>query len=210
MAELPQVAPGEVIASGHINDIAVRSVQRYANAAELDSLNPTPVAGELAYLEDATTTLQWIGVSWWRITAFPDVTQWKSSQTSVLLPTATDSGLDSVVLSIPSNWNTYRIDSTFTLSVLDSGGGSGAVGNLISTRLRADAQASGAIFEPGTYLNEVTEANDQDAPTWTTTYVLDGLTGSGNKAVYLNVWAQGTFDANRTRYLWKVTAVRVN
>ena len=209
MSELPAVAPGEVIASGHINDIADRTVQRYASATELAALNPTPVAGELAYIEDTFTTVQWVGTSWWNITAFADVSQWKVSQTSVLIATATDSGVDSMVLSIPSLWNTYTLESSLTLSVLDASGGGAGLGNLIQIRVRADAQASGPIFEPGTYLNEVTDINYIDAPTWSVNHVIEGLTGTGNKAVYLNIWGQGTFDVNRTRYAWHVLARRL-
>ena len=50
MPELPPVSPGEFIASAHINDIALRSIQRYQDEATLAAENPTPTDGELAFV----------------------------------------------------------------------------------------------------------------------------------------------------------------
>jgi len=68
MPELPDVAPGEIIASDHINEIAERTIQRYADAADLAAKNPTPLAGELAFLgtgaEGQIETLVYTGSDW--------------------------------------------------------------------------------------------------------------------------------------------------
>jgi hypothetical protein len=64
MSELPIVTPGEIIGSQHINDIMLRTVQRYANAADRDTETPTPVTGELAYLEDTGEMQVYNGSAW--------------------------------------------------------------------------------------------------------------------------------------------------
>jgi hypothetical protein len=64
MPELPIVTPGEIITSDHINDIADRTIQRYANQSDLDAASPSPVVGELAYLEDSDNIMVWTGGAW--------------------------------------------------------------------------------------------------------------------------------------------------
>jgi hypothetical protein len=64
MPELPIVTPGEIITSDHINDIADRTIQRYANVSDLTAKNPTPVKGEAAYLEDSKAFTMFDGTDW--------------------------------------------------------------------------------------------------------------------------------------------------
>ena len=67
MSELPDVAPGEIIASAHINDIADRTIQRYDNFGDLGVKNPTPVTGELAFTSDNSSVWLFAGGSWTQI-----------------------------------------------------------------------------------------------------------------------------------------------
>jgi hypothetical protein len=64
MPELPIVAPGEIIASQHINDIADRIIQRYTDASDLATKNPTPITGELAYQIDTGQVMVFNGTDW--------------------------------------------------------------------------------------------------------------------------------------------------
>jgi len=64
MAELPQVAPGEIVASSHINDLNDRVVSRYANALSRDTENPSPIAGDVAFLEDVNVFQVFNGSIW--------------------------------------------------------------------------------------------------------------------------------------------------
>ena len=61
MPELPQVIPGEIIASGHINDLNNRVVSRY----QVDGDRPaTPGNGEMAYVSQDGTLNFWNGTVW--------------------------------------------------------------------------------------------------------------------------------------------------
>ena len=64
MAELPLQVPGGIATSDYINDVAARTVQRYDDQAQLDSLNPTPDSGDLAWLEDVQTMQMFDGLNW--------------------------------------------------------------------------------------------------------------------------------------------------
>lgn len=64
MAEIANVASGEDIESAWGNAIRDRTVQRYTSATERDSLNPGPVEGDLAYLEDVDTMQIYTGAAW--------------------------------------------------------------------------------------------------------------------------------------------------
>lgn len=73
MAELPDVAPGEVIASAHINDVRDRTVQRYVDESVRDAETPSPVSGELAFIEtppDVERALQVFDGGVWRVLAY--------------------------------------------------------------------------------------------------------------------------------------------
>ena len=50
MPELPDVTAGEPVASAWGNDIRDRTLQRYADEAERDLLNPIPQEGDMAFL----------------------------------------------------------------------------------------------------------------------------------------------------------------
>lgn len=52
MAEIPDVVAQETILTNWGNPIRDRTVQRYADTSERDSLNPVPTNGDIAYLED--------------------------------------------------------------------------------------------------------------------------------------------------------------
>lgn len=64
MAEIANVASGETIESAWGNAIRDRTIQRYTSTAERDSLNPGPVEGDLAYIENTDTIQFYDGSSW--------------------------------------------------------------------------------------------------------------------------------------------------
>jgi hypothetical protein len=64
MPELPDVVPGEPVASTWGNDIRDRTLQRYADAAARDTENPTPDPGDLAFTEDDGATWVYRSGGW--------------------------------------------------------------------------------------------------------------------------------------------------
>jgi hypothetical protein len=64
MPEIANVASGETIESAWGNAIRDRTVQRYTSTAERDSLNPGPVEGDLAYIENTNDMQFYNGSSW--------------------------------------------------------------------------------------------------------------------------------------------------
>ena len=72
MPELPDVAPGEIIASAHINDIRDRTVQRYATDLERDTDNPTPTSGDVAWVEESNALQVFNGAVWGSRFSFQD------------------------------------------------------------------------------------------------------------------------------------------
>ena len=64
MPELDDVVSGETIESAWGNDIRDRTLQRYVNSTERDTLNPSPSAGDLAYIT-ATEIVQFFDGSGW-------------------------------------------------------------------------------------------------------------------------------------------------
>ena len=53
--ELADVIGGETITANFTNEVKDRSVMRYTDATERDSLLPTPVTGDVAFLENGAT-----------------------------------------------------------------------------------------------------------------------------------------------------------
>lgn len=64
MAEISDVASGEVIEAAWGNQIRDRTFQRYANVTERDNLNATPTEGDLAYVESINEMQFYDGASW--------------------------------------------------------------------------------------------------------------------------------------------------
>lgn len=64
MPELPTRIDGEVIEAQHMNDAQDRSVQRYTNAAQRDTLNPVVQIGQMAYIDDPGLLQYWDGSAW--------------------------------------------------------------------------------------------------------------------------------------------------
>jgi len=64
MSELPPVAGGEVITSAFTNQVADRTIQRYASAAARDASIPVPVAAQVAYLLDNQELTIYDGATW--------------------------------------------------------------------------------------------------------------------------------------------------
>src|SRR5690554_8112456 len=64
MAEIDDVQIGETIAVEWGNAIRDRTIQRYANAAERETLHPTPAEGDLSYLEDTNSIEVFDGFAW--------------------------------------------------------------------------------------------------------------------------------------------------
>ena len=73
MPEIADVVPGETIASVWGNEIRDRTLQRYANAADRDASNPSPSAGDLAYLQDLAEVQVWAGADWIAVSHNPQV-----------------------------------------------------------------------------------------------------------------------------------------
>jgi microcystin-dependent protein len=67
MPEMPDVIPEEPVSVEWGNDIRDRSLQRYASSAHRNSLNPTPVPGEISYLGD-TGVIEVYHSGLWRAT----------------------------------------------------------------------------------------------------------------------------------------------
>ncbi len=66
MAEIPDVVGGEVIEIGWGNPIRDRTVQRYVDGTERDTLVPVPVVGDLSYLTATGAFEIWDGSAWIR------------------------------------------------------------------------------------------------------------------------------------------------
>ena len=64
MAEIDDVQIGETIAVEWGNAIRDRTIQRYANAAERETLHPTLAEGDLSYLEDTNSIEVYDGFTW--------------------------------------------------------------------------------------------------------------------------------------------------
>jgi microcystin-dependent protein len=64
MAEMPNVITDEIITSDWGNKIRDRTVQRYDDAATRASENPSPVGGDLAYMQDTGDLLIFHGATW--------------------------------------------------------------------------------------------------------------------------------------------------
>ena len=64
MPELPDRIDGEIIEAAHMNEATIRSVQRYADEAERDALNPAPETGQPAWIIDIAQLQFWDGTEW--------------------------------------------------------------------------------------------------------------------------------------------------
>lgn len=65
MPEIPPVAPNDLLESDEWgNPVARRTVQRYLDVANRDSLNPTPQQGDVAYLLDTNIVTFYTGATW--------------------------------------------------------------------------------------------------------------------------------------------------
>ena len=64
MAEIPNVVGGEIITDEWGNDIRDRTVQRYATVAARTAAHPSPIEGDLSYLQDSNTVDVYNGTAW--------------------------------------------------------------------------------------------------------------------------------------------------
>ncbi len=64
MPELPDRIDGEIIEAAHMNEATIRSVQRYADVAERDALNPAPETGQPAWIIADSELHIFNGTSW--------------------------------------------------------------------------------------------------------------------------------------------------
>lgn len=64
MPEMPDVIAGEAVESSWGNQIRDRSVQRYTDSTERDTLVPIPNAGDLAWLQAEQLLTVWNGSLW--------------------------------------------------------------------------------------------------------------------------------------------------
>jgi len=64
MPELPDRINGEIIEAEHMNSAQDRSVQRYADVTQRDSLNPAPEEGQMAWIESVNELQTYTGSAW--------------------------------------------------------------------------------------------------------------------------------------------------
>lgn len=64
MPEIDDVVPGEIVESVWGNQIRDRTLQRYVDEVERDFLNPTPTAGDLAWLDNVESVQVFNGEDW--------------------------------------------------------------------------------------------------------------------------------------------------
>jgi len=93
--EIPNVVQGTPVESDWGNDIRDRTLQRYADATQRDTLTPLPVAGDLAYLEDTGEVQCWSG-AWLPIARvnFESILMYGDSQGYWLRPDPADNTKD--------------------------------------------------------------------------------------------------------------------
>lgn len=74
MPEMPDVVSGENVESAWGNDIRDRTLQRYADSTERDTLVPLPIAGDMAWLDAEGQMTVYTGAAWVAVID-PDVPQ---------------------------------------------------------------------------------------------------------------------------------------
>lgn len=79
MAEIPDVIGGEYILTSWGNPIRDRTVQRYVDETQRDTLLPVPVAGDLAYMQNADSFEIYDGAKWNEYYKSPDPVPWVPS-----------------------------------------------------------------------------------------------------------------------------------
>lgn len=62
--ELSDVATSDTIEAAHMNNVKNRTVMRYTNTADRTTKIPTPVEGDIAYMEDTDEVYYYDGSSW--------------------------------------------------------------------------------------------------------------------------------------------------
>jgi len=67
MPEVPDVVPGEPVQSAWGNAVRDRSIQRYDDATDRDTLEPIPAAGAVAWLDDPGALEVYTGTEWLRV-----------------------------------------------------------------------------------------------------------------------------------------------
>ena len=111
MPEMIDVIGGEVISSDWGNDIRDRSIQRYANLAERSATHPTPVDGDLAFMEDTGLVYVYYASAWQRIGALEEVDN--SVGTSATTTTSYTS-MVTVSVTIPAHWASWKAHAIAT------------------------------------------------------------------------------------------------
>lgn len=105
MPEMPDVLAGEVIEVDWGNDLRDRSVQRYASSATRAASVPSPVAGDLSFLQD--TGLVYVYTTSWVPLGGPESVDGFADLSGVT--TGSYANIASTVsLTIPSNWDQWK------------------------------------------------------------------------------------------------------
>ena len=105
MAEMPDVIGGEVISSDWGNDIRDRTIQRYADVAERSSEHPTPVDGDLSFLN--STGLVYVYTSGlWRFLGGSETVEGAGTPSNTTT-TASFTALKQFGLVIPGHWDEW-------------------------------------------------------------------------------------------------------
>ena len=111
MAEMDDVLSGETIESAWGNQIRDRTLQRYVNVTERDTLNPTPDAGDLAYITSINGIQFYDGVAW-VVVLTPEV---RNSDAITAAVNTTGSGYINALtanLTIPGAWVSWDIEAS--------------------------------------------------------------------------------------------------
>lgn len=129
MAEMPDVIGGETITSEWGNDIRDRTIQRYATVAARTAAHPTPVEGDLSYLQDSNTVDVYNGAAWVPFLATAEV-DGSAEVPAALSVSATVVDAVTVNLAIPAGWASWKCEAYATFNY--SGGAT------VTVKIRVD------------------------------------------------------------------------
>lgn len=115
MPEMPDVIGGEVVTSEWGNDIRDRSIQRYTDAADRTAEHPTPVNGDLSFLNNTGKVYVYYSGAW--RTMYDDlagtvagyVKMGSDSETAFNAATTTFQSGASITFTKPAAWTGYDL-----------------------------------------------------------------------------------------------------
>jgi hypothetical protein len=114
MPEIANVVSGNTITSSWGNAIRDRTVQRYATAAARTSGHPSPVEGDLSYLQDSNTLWYYNGTAWVPV-GLPEVAN--AVEQDAAVPISGMTTVATVNLTIPAHWLSWACYATASFVV---------------------------------------------------------------------------------------------